>query len=749
MQPLFERVRREGWRLLPEKDGFRLLEELGVSTPITLEFRDPEELSDELLDQLPGDLVVLKASCADLAHKTETGGVQVLRRNRKEIESAARRMAEQLRGREQRGFLLQEYIDVEVALGEELLLSLCWDPEFGPVLTLGSGGIHAETLGSHLMPESAFAIAAVDLLDRETFAASTTRLLAAVLLAQGQRGRPARISLERLSESVMSWARRALPLMEREVEEIEINPLVVRRGEPVALDVLVRLAPRRLSPAIDRPAEKIKCLLEPGSIGVVGVSKKLNPGHIILKNILRQGFDADRLWVIKPGVEEMEGCRCVESVGDLPERVDLLIVAVAAEQIPGLLETVIDRQLAESVIVIPGGLEEKAGNEKSANRLLRTLQRARVDEARGPVINGGNCMGIRSAPGKYDTFFLPGHKLPSTMGEHPGAALIAQSGAFLAARSSRLAKLPFRYSISIGNQLDLTLGDYLEYLAGESDIEVVAAYVEGFKALDGLKFLQAARAIRQAGRTVVLYRAGRTPAGIEAVGSHTASVAGSYLRTVALAKSAGVLVADTLADFEDLVGMAVRFADRLPLSRGLGGASNAGFECVVLSDQLRWFSPARFSPDTTDRLQSLLEIAGVDRLVDVRNPLDLTPMTGDELFARAAEEILGDPNVDVGVIGCVPLTGALNTLPVSAGHNEDLACSDSIASRLSDLWQRTDKPWVVIVDAGRPYDALADRLEQAGIPVFRHMDRAVRILETLAEYRESGPVVAANRGRQG
>ena len=125
MQPLFEHARRAGWTLLPEKDGFRLLDQLGVPTPISVEFQDPEDLSDVLLDQFPGDLVVLKANCADLAHKTEVGGVQVLRRMVSEVESAARRMVEQLSGYEHHGFILQEHVEVEAALGEELLLSLC------------------------------------------------------------------------------------------------------------------------------------------------------------------------------------------------------------------------------------------------------------------------------------------------------------------------------------------------------------------------------------------------------------------------------------------------------------------------------------------------------------------------------------------------------------------------------------------------------------------------------------------------
>jgi len=201
-----------------------------------------------------------------------------------------------------------------------------------------------------------------------------------------------------------------------------------------------------------------------------------------------------------------------------------------------------------------------------------------------------------------------------------------------------------------------------------------------------------------------------------------------------LGRSAGVLVTETLDDFEDLVGLAVGLDGRSPVFSRLGGLSNAGFECVVLSDHLQWFSPAALSMSSIATLEGLLKQSGVASLVEVRNPLDLTPMMPDELFVRAAEVIVTDPNVDVGVIGCVPLTGALNTLPASPAHGEDNAGMEGVASRLGALWERTNKPWVVVVDAGRPYDCLADRLNRFGIPVFRQMDRALRALELLARY---------------
>ena len=729
---ILERARRRGWRLLQEAEGFALLQALGFQIPRYLEFERPEEVTEAFLAGLPGDVVVLKAICPDLPHKTEAGGVSVVAREVGPVQLAALEMTRGFSGHGLVGFLLQEWVDSGTEIGSELLVNLRWDREFGQVLTCGPGGVHAERLGAALRQERAVTTVTPRLLSRARFSNLLTSTAVANLMTTSQRGRRARVAPEVLVETLTTFFDSAETLLLEGVEEIEINPLAAYRGGLMPLDVMVRVGKERRAQRMPRPIEKLGHLLKPRSIAIVGVSRRHNPGRMILKNILREGFDPRRIHLIKPGEDEIEGCSCLPSLEALPERIDLLIVAVNAEQVPTLLQEVIQGRHAESVIVIPGGLEENPGGGALMGSVVASLQEARESDWRGPVVNGGNCMGIRSSPGQYDTFFLPDYKLPVGGGADATVAMVAQSGAFLAARSSKMSKIPFKYSISIGNQVDLTVGDFLSYLAEDADLQVIAVYVEGFESGDGLRFLEIAETLRRQGRKVVLYRAGRTDKGILAAASHTASLAGSYATTVALARSVGVLVAESMEEFEDLVTLAVRWAGRRLVGRRIAGLSNAGFECVALSDHLEDFAPADFTPRTVDRIGDLLLRARVNHLVEVNNPLDVTPMMGDELFAEAAAILMADPNVDVGVIGCVPLTGALDTLPAASSHGEDLEREDSIAKRLAVLWESTEKPWIAVVDGGRQYDAFVDTLEQAGVPSFRSMDRAISRLETYA-----------------
>lgn len=226
---------------------------------------------------------------------------------------------------------------------------------------------------------------------------------------------------------------------------------------------------------------------------------------------------------------------------------------------------------------------------------------------------------------------------------------------------------------------------------------------------------------------MILYQGGRSADGARSAAFHTAAVAGDHAITEALAARAGALIADSLSDFEDLVMLTALLRNRRVDGNGLGAVSNAGFECVAIADRASGFRLARFGAATTAALTEILAAAGVDGIVGVRNPLDLTPMMGDARFESAVRMVLGDPGVDVGVVGCVPMTPALATLEIDE--------PGSFVARMIGLWRETDLAWVIVVDGGRLYDPMAGRLLEEGIPVFRRADRALRLMAAYCAHR--------------
>ena len=737
---LFDAVLGDGRDVLLETEGLQLLDALGLPAPAHVFVTGAADVDAGLLDRLPGARAVVKVISPRILHKSDVGGVAVVEKTGGAVSAAIARMDAALGAQGVVGYTVNEFVPYSPALGRELLVGLRWTDDVGPVVTVGAGGIYTEFLAKAFRPGQDVALLSPALADPGRIEAALRQVAVVQLATRGMRGQAPLLPPGRIAGLAAAFLDLGRALGHR-IGEFEVNPFVIANdGRLVALDVLLKLrrVPAAPAGADARPIAKLSRLLEPRSAAIMGVSERLNPGHIIVNNLLREGFARDRIVIVKPGGAEIEGCRCVPDIAAIPERVDLFVLCVDAAQASAALVEIIEREKAESVVLIPGGLEEKAGSEAIVARMHAALAQSRRSAWGGPVINGGNCLGIRSVPGRYDTTFIPEYKLPVPKGEPSRLAIISQSGAFAVSKASKLSTVNPKYAVTLGNQMDLTVGDYLTYLKDDGGIDVFAVYVEGFRPLDGLRFLQAARDITAQGRTVILYRAGRTPAGAQASASHTASIAGDYAVMRGLSAGAGVVVAESLDDFEDLVVLFTGLGRRRVAGWRLAAVSNAGFECVAIADSLGRFTLPPFGPEAKRTLEAIFVRSRIDKVVDLHNPIDLTPMTGDEAYADTVRALLEDDGYDAVVVGIVPLTAALNTLPPGEGHGEDVARPDGIVARLSALKRDAGTPWVVVVDAGAIYDPMARALEAAGIPTFRTADRALRLLNVYCAERHRG-----------
>jgi acyl-CoA synthetase (NDP forming) len=785
----------EGRDSLTELEGLALLEALGLETPARLFVRDSAEAralcatgaacASGPACPLPGDKVVVKVISPDILHKTEVGGVAIVANEGGAIAAAIQEMEGRLGAaaatgaespmdsasaqaglRQPRidGFTINEFVDHEAALGHELIVGYRFARDFGPVVSFGPGGIFAEHLAASFREGVATAFFSPATADRALVARELSRNAIRALAAGGLRETRPATSDEAILDVVMAFLEAAPALAAAGVTEFEVNPFVIpsrprnaraagraacRADRLVALDVLVKLGPvasgglalidGRIANADQalRPVDKIGKLLRPASAAVAGVSEKaMNNGRIILGNLLKDGFDPSRLYVVKPGCDEIDGCRCFPDFASLPEAVDLAVLAVPAEAAAGTIADIAESGRAESIIVTTGGLEEKSGTEAIVARMRDSLAASRLMSGRGPLVNGGNCLGVRSVPGRYNTLFVPEYKLPMPRGTVAPIAIVSQSGAFAVSRISKHPGINPKYLVTCGNQMDLTVGDYLEWLAEDPELEVFAAYVEGFKPLDGEKALRAARRIADSGKTLILYRAGRTAAGARASASHTASIAGDYAVTKALFLEAGAVVVESLEDFDDALTVFALLQGRKVTGNRLGAVSNAGFECVAMADNLGGFRLASLAPATVPRLEAVFRKARIDGIVDIHNPVDLTPAAPDEAYDESFRAVLDDPNVDLGLVGILPPTPSMNSLAAGPdSRGEDITREGSLACRYGRLIRETAKPWVASCDAGSLYDPLVRALEAQGVPVFRTSDRALRMLNLWARAR--------------
>ena len=755
-------------RSLFEHEVYALLRAAGISTPSFFFLSRGEAITDRDLSGFNGGRVVLKVVSPRILHKSDVGGVRFVERSAPIVNASVLEMMdsvpaaflewlgptkksgspseEQVRA-DIRGILICEAVEFSHrGFGSEILLGLRSTREFGPVVTMGLGGLEVEYLAKRIREGQALALSSAHLLQPGESLPLLKKLTFFEKVTAPFRGEEALLAPEELDDVYQRFAalgRRYSAFSEESslvLEEAEVNPFVFRGGSLVPLDGLARISEDKMILS-QRPLSQIKALLEPESVGIIGVSEKMNIGHIILNNILANGFPRDRVTVVKPGLEAIEGCRCVSTVADMPETVDLFVLTVGAEQSAAVMKELISFEKARSVIIIAGGLGEKKGTRSLEQDIKTQISEGRAAGKVVPVVNGGNCLGIYSRPGRYDTTFVPRYKLynqPRQGVKPEKLALISQSGAYMISRMSKMPMIEPAFAVSIGNQIDLTLSDYLHYLKDRDEVEVFAVYIEGFLPGDGLIFARAVREINDLGKTVIVYKAGRSPEGKAATASHTASVAGDYLVTRAVLEQAGALVAEDIFSFETYIKGALFLAGKRVRGRQVGLISNAGFECVIMSDSIAGeggLELAEFAPDTVGRIGRLLQPLGIDRLQDVRNPIDITPVADDKTFVDAAEAMLDDPGIHCAVISPLPMSPAMQTLAPSDFHREDLSREGSTPHRLIELFRRTDKPVVVNIDTGEPYDPMVRMLEDAGIPVFRHCDAAVSFLRRYIHFR--------------
>lgn len=736
LQQLLACARGEGRTQLLEHEAMAVAGELGLSVPHHVVLAHADAPLD--LRQFCGAKVVVKLLAASVAHKTEVGGIAVVLRDRQAVTQAISAMQQRCREFEPRGFLVAQWLPHDTEPGGELLLGIRWSREFGPLVTFGLGGVTAECLAAAMIADEQPLILAPALsspaeIERQLQARALALLATGRLRARG--GRAGVADLVALLQRAVAFAEWAVP---EQLAELEYNPITFIDGKPWALDALVRLGQPQPTSALPRPLQQARALLRPRRMAIMGVSSRGdNPGRIVLRNTLAAGYPRQALTVIKPGEVAIDGVDCVCDIAALPAPVDLLLLAVPAERVAAVVEEVVRTRKANGIVLVTSGIGERQGSEDLAARLAATLRRARSDpQWPGPVLNGGNCLGLRSHAGRVDTLFIPQHKLPPPTGAPAPLALVSQSGAFAIARLSRLPWLLPRAVITVGNQLDLSVADWVETLAADDAVRAIACYVEGFPTGDGLRLALLARQLTARGKLLLCYRAGRTRAGSAASASHTASLAGDWAATRALLGAAGALVAESIDDFEDLLRLAATLAERRVDGCGLGVVSNAGFECVAIADNLGELQLAELTAPTRQALSASFAAARLDGFLDVHHPLDLTPIAGDATFAAAAGAVLADPGVHAAIIGCVPLTAALATLPA------ELDGDDGVRQRLAALWRGSDKAMVVVVDSGALYDAFAARLEAEGMPVFRAADRATRLLSRYVQWRRHGGEVA-------
>src|SRR5579875_284454 len=366
----------------------------------------------------------------------------------------------------------------------------------------------------------------------------------------------------------------------------------------------------------------LRHVFRPESVVVVGASRRTGTaGRAILHNIVSGGYQG-RVYAVNPHADHMEGVPVLSSVADLPEPVDLAIVAVP----PATVSTVADqcgRCGVRGMIVITAGLDTPQGAD-----LLAICRRY------GMRLVGPNCFGI-AVPGLgLDATFAARHPLPGQAG------LVMQSGGLGFGLADRLSQLGVGISTfaSVARKYDISGNDLLMWWEQEAATRLAVLYIESFG--NPRTF---ARTARRVGRRmpVLTVQAGRSEAGQKAAASHTAAVATPLVTRHALLEQAGIIATDSLGELLDTAALLA--SQPIPAGPCVAIVSNVGGAGVLAADACadEGLIVHRPSGDCRRRLHALVPDGG-----SVDGPVDTTATVTQDSFRRCLEIVAADQGVD-------------------------------------------------------------------------------------------------------
>lgn len=461
----------------------------------------------------------------------------------------------------------------------------------------------------------------------------------------------------------------------------------------------------RVTPCVDSRLD-IERILHPRSVAVFGASDDVSKfGGRIINFLVKHGFAGD-VYPINPNRAEIVGRKAYPRIAAVPRAPDVAILALPGDRIVDTLVEAAEAGVGCCVVITTGFAEGGTlGIERQA-RIVDLVARS------GMRVVGPNCMG----------FIVPHHRLAlcssvvlntESLGDG-SIGLISQSGALMVTAFDRAKTdgIGMRYAVSLGNQSDLEICDFLEYMIADPATRAICLYIEGL--LDGTRFRKAAAACREAGKPLIVLKSGRTEAGVAAARSHTASLAGSFEVFEAVCRENAVVLA---RDADDMV-RAAHFLTAYPGPRKgaqVAVLSSSGGGGSIGSDRVSelGLSLATLSDETKEALGvMLLDPQAV-------NPVDLggRRVAQDvEIAFDCTRILLADPAVDFGL-------AFLMSMPFYTKRTAAIA----------EAAKASGKPVLISCTPGAAADAARQELRKMGLVTFDSFEQSLRVLKMMTD----------------
>lgn len=671
-------------KLLPEFEGYQILKQHGISVP-EYSFVTTHEDALDAAEKL-GYPVVIKVVSPQVIHKSDAGGVALNLYSPEAIQTALVQMNNRVKNAVQNAEISGYMVVQEVPAGTEFLIGGRTDPSFGKIITVGMGGILVELLhdfSMRVLPVSSDQY-------REMI-----REMSGYKLITGFRGR------KPLDEDALVTLLHKAGTMffeDDEIIEFDINPVILYENGTFAVDARIYVKTgETFAEQIPVSLPPVPDILHPKSIAVVGASK--NPGKVgyaVFRNLLN--FKG-KLYPINPQAEDILGIPVYKTLSDIPEPVEMVVVAIPAPKVPEIVHEAGTLGVKVAVILTAGFRETGEEGKKIEDELLRMARET------GIRIVGPNCLGIIIPPLELNATFDVQSPLSGQIG------FISQSGAIITTVLdwSISRRIGFSSVISVGNQSDMGFIEYLQVLDQDPTTYAIILYVEEIR--DGRNFINYASTMRGR-KPIIALKSGSSERGQEAASSHTGSLAGSFETYIAAFKQAGVIPAFSLNEAFDIARLAV--SEGYPRGKRTLILTNAGGFGVLAADYAEQFGLDMINlPDAVyEELNQLLP-----NLWSHKNPVDLLGDSNAARFARVFDVLIKFQNFwDIAIV---------ITAPVAMMDPKNLAHEMIRLSRF------TRSMVVGCLLGGDSMKAAIDMLGEAHIPNYQDLQDAFRAIGSI------------------
>jgi acetyltransferase len=448
-------------------------------------------------------------------------------------------------------------------------------------------------------------------------------------------------------------------------------------------------------------------IFNPKSVAIIGASDvEGSVGYAIVKNLTQQGY-AGKVYFVNIRKPEILGVRTYPTVMEVPEIVDLAMIATPAKTVPDVVEEC-GKAGVKGAIIISAGFKETGPEGKALE--AKILEKARKYGIR---VIGPNCIGVMRPRINLNATFV--NKVPK-----PGkVAFLSQSGALGSAILDWAISenIGFSNFVSVGSMIDVDFGDLIDYFGTDPHTKSILMYAEGIT--EARKFMSAARHFART-KPIIVVKSGKFSESAKAAASHTGSLSGEDAIYDAAFKRAGIVRVDEIADLFN--SAEVLGTQPLPRGPNLAIITNAGGPGVMATDALiaKGGKLAKLSDKTLSILNSVLP-----PFWSKGNPIDVLGDAQPERYKAAIEACLNDENVDGIVI-----------IFTQQGVVEGTAVAKGIVEVIADRHYHDKTILTSFMGNGAAHEA--NRIFNANnVPTYTTPEQAIRTYMTMYQYQRN------------